>query len=103
MIKVDKNAAYPPAVSELKGENIPSESWELRQIRYVNNIMEQDHRFIKRRVAPSLGFASFQTANRTLRGYEAMNMIRKGQITKIKKGDITGQMRFIENLFGIAA
>jgi transposase, IS6 family len=103
VINVDKNAAYPPAVVELMEENILSESCELRQVKYLNNIIEQDHRFIKRRVAPSLGFASFQTAHRTLRGYEAMNMIRKGQITKIEKGDITGQMRFIENLFGIAA
>ncbi len=44
------------------------------------SIVEQDHRFIKRRVAAKLGFASFRTAARTLKGYEAMDMIRKGQI-----------------------
>jgi len=103
VINVDKNAAYPPAVSELKEEEILSETCELRQVKYLNNIIEQDHRFIKRRVAPGLGFASFKTAQRTLRGYEAMNMIRKGQIKKVGKVDIRGQVRYIENLFGIAA
>jgi hypothetical protein len=53
-------------------------------------------------VAPGLGFASFQTAWKTLRGHETMNMIRKGQIKKVGKEDIRGQIRFIENLFGVA-
>ena len=102
VINVDKNAAYPPAVSELKGDGILPDSCELRQVKYLNNIIEQDHRFIKRRVAPGLGFASFQTAWKTLRGYETMNMIRKGQIKKVGKENIKGQIRFIENLFGVA-
>jgi IS6 family transposase len=54
-------------------------------------------------VSPGLGFASFQTAWKTLRGYEAMDMIRKGQIEKVGKEDIRGQARSIENLFGVAA
>ena len=103
VINVDKNAAYPPAISELKEDEILPKSCELRQVKYLNNIIEQDHRFMKRRVAPGLGFASFQTPWRTLRGYEAMNMIRKGQIKKVGKEDIRGQVRFIENLFKIAA
>lgn len=71
--------------------------------KYLNNIVEQDHRFIKRRVAPGLGFFSFRTAWRTLRGYEAMNMIRKGQIKGTEKEDVKGQVKFIENLFGLAS
>lgn len=47
--------------------------------------MEQDHRFIKRLVNPGMGFGSFNTARRTLRGYEAMNMLRKGQVQGVKK------------------
>jgi len=46
---------------------------------YLNNIIEQDHRFIKKRIAASLGFRSAEGAWRTI-GYEAMYLIRKGQI-----------------------
>jgi len=103
VINVDKNAAYPPAVNELKKENVLSKDCELRQVKYLNNNVELDHRFIKRLVRPGLGFGSFNTARRTLKGYEAMNMIRKGQIEGAKKGDVKSQIEFIENLFGIAA
>lgn len=82
---VDKNAAYPPAMAELKKDGFVGETCKLRQVKYLNNIVEQDHCFIKRRVAPGLGFGSFRTAARTLRGHEAMNMIRKGQIEGVKK------------------
>ena len=65
--------------------------------------VEQDHRFIKRRVNPGLGFFSFKTARRTISGFEAMNIIRKGQIEGVGKGAIQGQVRFVSNLFMIAA
>jgi transposase-like protein len=80
VITLDKNPAYPKALSTLKAAALAPESCELRQAKYLNNIVEQDHRFIKRRVKPGLGFYSFKTAWVTLRGYETMNMIRKGQI-----------------------
>jgi IS6 family transposase len=64
--------------------------------------VEQDHRFIKRIVNPGLGFSSFKTAQRTLKGYEKMHMIRKGQIEEVGKGDIVSQVNFIKELFGIA-
>ena len=103
VITVDKNASYPKALNELKAEGIVPEGCELRQIKYLNNIVEQDHRFIKRLVKPGLGFFSFETAWRTLRGYEAMNRVRKGQIQGVEKGDIRGQVTFIASLFGVAA
>jgi transposase, IS6 family len=78
VINVDKNQAYPPAVKQLKEEGILPNRTQLRQCRYLNNILEQDHRFIKRRVNLGLGFFSFNTARRTIDGYEIMNMIRKG-------------------------
>ena len=65
--------------------------------------MEQDHRFIKRRSNPDLGFGSFNTARRTLKGYEAMNMIRKGQLKDAEKGDVMGQASFINQIFEIAS
>ena len=102
VITVDKNPAYPAAIKELKEEGFLPEACEVRQIKYLNNIVEQDHRFIKRRVKPGLGFQSFHTAWRTLRGYEMMHMIRKGQVEGVKKGDVKNQIKFIENLFELA-
>jgi len=103
VINVDRNNAYPPAVEELKKEGVFPVTSQLRQCKYLNNILEQDHRFIKRRVNPGLGFFSFNTARRTASGYETMNIIRKGQIEGVGKGDIRGQVRFVSNLFRIAA
>jgi transposase-like protein len=79
VINVDKNERLPSAIDELKTQNAIDKSCQLRQNKYLNNIVEQDHRFIKKLVNPSLGFKSFHTARRTIIGYEMMNMIRKGQ------------------------
>lgn len=54
---------------------------EIRQVKYLNNILEQDHRFIKRINRPSLGFKAFHSAAATIAGIETDHMIRKGQIT----------------------
>ena len=53
---------------------------EIRQVKYLSNILEQDHRFIKRITAPMMGFKAFQSAAATIAGIEAAHMIRKGQI-----------------------
>ena len=66
VITVDKNAAYPKALKELKTAGVLSATCELRQSKYLNNLIEQDHRFIKRLVKPGLGFFSFATARKTL-------------------------------------
>jgi transposase, IS6 family len=66
------------------------------------HIIEQDHRFMKRRIRPGLGFFSYATAWRTIRGYEAMHMIRKGQLMGAAKGSIRAQNQFIAGLFGLA-
>ena len=70
---------------------------------YLNNVIEQDHRFIKKRIAASLWFRSAEGALRTIDGYEAMHLIQKGQIRWLPKDDVVGQRRFIHTLFGIAA
>jgi IS6 family transposase len=103
VINVDKNPTYPPAVGQLKEEGTLPNLTQLRQSKYLNNIVEQDHRFIKRRINPTLGFFNFKTAWRTIRGYETINIIRKGQIAGIGRGEIQMQVRFVLNLFGIAA
>jgi transposase, IS6 family len=103
VITVDKNAAYPKALCELKAAGTIPQECKLRQVKYLNNIVEQDHRFIKRRVKPGLGFFSFETAWNTLQGYEVMNMVRKGQMRGVEKGNIMGQVAFIAHLFGATA
>jgi IS6 family transposase len=103
VITVDKNAAYPPAFAVLQQDGTLQETCLLRQCKYLNNMVEQDHRIVKRRVDPGLGFGAFATAQRTLQGYEALHMIRKGQLEGIAKGDVLAQNRVINQLFGVAA
>lgn len=80
-----------------------SEQVELRQNKYLNNIVEQDHPGIKRLVKPGMGFGSFNTARRTIKGYEIMNMLRKGQIEKVEKGAVEEWVKFLAQIFGVAA
>jgi transposase-like protein len=58
IITVDKNPAYLPAIDELKNDRMLPKNAGIRQIKYLNNIIEQDHRSIKRIVNPMLGFQS---------------------------------------------
>ena len=74
-----------------------------RPVQYLNNIIEQDHRAIKRRVNAKQGFREFQAARRTIQGYEAMNIIRKGQVRWLSGSGIRRQNQFINELFEVAA
>lgn len=65
VITVDKNAAYPKALNELKTEGFLPQPCELRQSKYLNHLIEQDHRFLKRLVKPGMGFFSFEAAWKT--------------------------------------
>jgi transposase-like protein len=103
VINVDKNAAYPKAIADLKVAGVLPDHVELRQVKYLNNLIEQDHRFIKRLTKPGMGFFSFETAWRTLQGFEMMNMMRKGQLQGVNKGDVRGQVALVAKLFGVAA
>ncbi len=78
------------------------ELW-LCEVKYLNHLIGHAHRFIKRRTRPGLGFFSFDTAQRTLAGYETLHMLRKGQVKGAKKGDILAQVSLINTLFSIAA
>src|SRR4051812_22494086 len=95
VITVDKNLAYPIAVEELRKKNMPS-GMQLRQKKYLNNIVEQDHRFIKKRVRSMLGLKSFHTATYILSGIEAMHMLKKKQVKSAQN-----EVEFIHRLFGI--
>ena len=79
VINTDEHAGYPPAIVRLKAEEALKENCRHRPVQYLNNVLEQDHRAIKRRVRASQHFRSFWGAWRTIAGYEAIHMIRKGQ------------------------
>jgi transposase-like protein len=102
VITVDKNPAYPPAVNELKNDRILPQNVNFRQIKYLNNMIEQDHRSIKRIVRPMLGFQSITTAIKTIKGIEIMHMIKKGQVDTLNQC-VRAEVNFINQLFGIAA
>jgi len=103
VINVDKNAAYPKAMDELKEKEELSKKVELRQNKYLNNRIEQDHRFIKWLVKPERGFKSFNTARRTSKGYEIMHMLKKGQVKQVEKGAVRERVKFIAEIFGVVA
>jgi putative transposase len=74
---MDKSGANQAALEQLNKEReVPI---TIRQVKYLNNIVEQDHRAIKRITRPMLGFKSFRAARAILAGIELMHMIRKGQ------------------------
>jgi transposase, IS6 family len=98
---VDRNPSYPSVVEALKSEGTLHRRCCLRPVQYLNNILEQDHRAIKRRVRASQGFRSFWGAYRTIQGYEAMHAIRKGQARWVGAGQIVRQLHFIAKLFQI--
>ena len=102
VINVDKHPAYPKAIGKLKKKGTLPQWCKLRPDKYLNNLIEQDHRFIKRRVTPGMGFGSFDTAWRTLQGYEAIHQLRKGQIQGTSRGNILSQVQFVSAAFGLA-
>jgi transposase-like protein len=75
VVNVDGNPAYPRVIEELKGARELGRRCRCRPVRYLNNIVEQDHRAIKRRVRAMQGFRSFHSAWRTIQGIETVNMI----------------------------
>jgi putative transposase len=77
-VTMDKSGANKSAIDQIiEDKDIAIED---RQIKYLNNIVEQDHRAIKRNTRPMLGFKSFGAAANVLAGIELMHMIRKGQM-----------------------
>ena len=100
VINVDGNPSYPKAISELKKTGELGRRCRCRPVRYLNNVVEQDHRAIKRRVRACQGFRAFHSARRTIQGIEVMNMIRKGQVRWVAKRDTVGQVAFVGRLVG---
>ena len=78
-ITLDGYQASHRAVREVLGKHRHGKRTVLRSSKYLNNLIEQDHRFVKLRLGPMLGFKRFQTASTTIAGIELMHRIRKGQ------------------------
>lgn len=100
-IGVDKHASYPEAFATLVEEKVLPLHCKLRRVMYLNNIIEQEHRAIRRRWRAAQCFRSFHTAERTLEGIESMHMMRKGQVKRLDGNDAIGQAKFVKSLFGV--
>ena len=84
LINIDKSGANTAAIQDYNEDH--HKRIKIRQCKYLNNIIEQDHRRIKRITRPMMGFKNFHAAQNTLAGIELMAMIKKGQM-KTTKGD----------------
>ena len=74
----------------------------LRQQKYLNNIVQQDHRFIKKRIRSMLGLKTFGTAKQIIYGIEVMHMLKKGQLPQRVKS-VKSEIEFIHRLFGVVS
>ena len=96
-VTMDKSGANKAAMDGINQDrDVPI---EVRQVKYLNNIVEQDHRFVKRVTRPMLGFKSFRTASAVLAGIELMHMIRKGQMSTEKGMGLS----FAKQFYALAA
>lgn len=94
-ITIDKSGANTAAIESFNAEH--ETNIEIRRVKYLNNIVERDHRAVKRVTRPTPGFKSFRSAAATLAGVELMHMIRKGQ------SRTTGELRPAEQFYSLAA
>jgi transposase, IS6 family len=103
VINTDKARLYGSAMAAVKAEGTLRRRCRHQPVQYLNNILEQDHRAIKRRVQAKQSFREFRAAQRTIAGYEALHMIRKGQARWVNDADLRQQNQFIDRLFDLAA
>jgi len=101
-ITTDKLASYPKAIWRLQREGHLGHHVEHRASKYLNNIIEADHGALKRVIRPTRGFQRMKTAYATIKGFEVMRMIRRGHCI-LRTPGATGEVRFINELFGLAA
>jgi putative transposase len=95
-VAMDKSGANKAAIDAINADrDLPI---LVRQVKYLNNIVEQDHRAIKRVTRPMLNFKSFRSAGAVLAGIELMHMIRKGQFT----ADSVNSMSFADQFYALA-
>ena len=85
VVNIDKSGANKSGIRTINRDLLTVRKIRIRQCKYLNNIVEQDHRNIKRRISIDTGFKEFESAKRTLAGIEVVNIIRKGQIADSRK------------------
>ena len=85
VVNIDKSGANKSGIRTINRDLLTVRKIRIRQCKYLNNIVEQDHRNIKRRISIDTGFKEFESAKRTLAGIEVVNIIRKGQIVDSRK------------------
>ncbi|NQY68489.1 MAG: IS6 family transposase [Flavobacteriales bacterium] len=85
VINIDKSGSNYAAIQVVNRRGLYKKNIKIRQCKYLNNIVEQDHRNIKRRIVNMTGFKEFESAQRTLSGIEVVNIIRKNQLDKSRK------------------
>ena len=90
-------------MTELKAAGLLPEHVERRQVKDLTTLVEPDYRFLKRLTKPGMSFCSCETASRTLQGYEALHLIRQGQVQAGAKGDMLAQVQLLHQACGIAA
>ncbi|HEY9284317.1 MAG TPA: DDE-type integrase/transposase/recombinase [Pyrinomonadaceae bacterium] len=83
----------------LQAGKTPPSDCQLGRVKYLNDVIAQDHRFVKQKARASRCFKSFRTAERTLEGIESMNTVRKGQVERLAGRDARGQAKFVASLF----
>ena len=96
-VTIDKSGSNLSALNEINKSKLENEKIEIRQIKYLNNIVEQDHRFIKKITRPALGFKSFKSADATIKGIELHHMLHKNQ------GVNVNSMTTFEQFYHLAA
>ncbi len=85
LINIDKSGSNTAAIKVVNRNSLTFKKIKVRRVKYLNNIVEQDHRTIKRRISITTGFKEFESAQRTLAGIEIINIIRKNQLVGPKK------------------
>ena len=104
VINTDKAPTYAAASAELKQEGRCPEETRHRQVKYLNNVIEADHGKLKQLIRPFRGFKTLKTAYATIKGFEVMRALRKGQASAFNvTRDIHGEARIVEGAFGLGA
>ena len=102
VINTDKAPTYAAALAELKDEGKCPKNTQHPQVKYLNNIVEADHGKLKQLISAVRGFKSMKTAYATIKGFEVMRALRKGQAAIFNlTRDIVGEARLVERAFGL--
>ena len=102
MINTDKAGCYGPAIAALKKEGKLGPDVQHRQGQYLNNRLEADHGKLKRLIKPTLGFQSLRTAFATLKGFEVMRALKKGQGSLFRyRSGVAGEVSLVHRAFGL--